>query len=222
MISQGSGGGRTEDKHTLLHTMSRASPGLAHGWRLDPWDCRHPSMQTQGLSVCLHLELTLAREFHSSQACFLHDGSWLNFKFSKPGQKLQGSLGPGLMSPQNIILLVMKMLRPAPTERKGALSLPLKERVAEAVWLSPAAQKAGQIYRTLSHCPNCCAHTWCQLPLLLRCGPMLQIWTLRQSRDSAQDCLQILYHWLQPLLVPPVFPSSYKHYSIHWFLLPFS
>ena len=52
------------------------------------------------------------------------------------------------------------------------------------------------------------------------CHPMLQIWTLRQSRDSTQDGPQILYHQLRCLLVLPTLHSSYNHCSLRWFLLP--
>ena len=110
----------------LFCTMSRASPGLTPWLKAGPLGL--PSTLLDANSGSLRVpppRLTLAWEFHSSQtSCMMAHGS--GSSFPKARAESARLLRTWPHESQNIILLVMKMLRPALTERKGALSLPLK------------------------------------------------------------------------------------------------
>jgi len=132
MISQGSGGrwgvgGGTEGTACLFCMMSRASPGLTPWLKAGPLGL--PSTLLDANSGSLRVpppRLTLAQEFHSSHTfCVMAHGSSCS---SLPKARAESArlLRTWPHESQNIILLVMKMLRLAPTERKGTLSLPLK------------------------------------------------------------------------------------------------
>lgn len=147
MISQGSG--RTERTACLFCTMSRASPGLTPWLKAGPLGLPSTLLYANSGSLCVPPpRLTLAREFHSSQTCVMAHGS--SSSFPKARAETTRLLRTWPHESQNIILLVMKMLRPAPTERKGALSLPLKGKSSRGcVTISSSSKGRADLQNTV-------------------------------------------------------------------------